>query len=63
MNAIEGAYISTIHVTPKDGFSYARLEAVGYNLKEVNLTLPEVLICFKTKDFSIEMHATNAVLY
>ncbi|KAA8532810.1 hypothetical protein F0562_033073 [Nyssa sinensis] len=37
MNAIEGAAISTIHVTPEDGFSYASLEAVGYDPKVVNL--------------------------
>ncbi|XP_010261810.2 PREDICTED: S-adenosylmethionine decarboxylase proenzyme [Nelumbo nucifera] len=38
MNAIEGASVSTIHVTPEDGFSYASFEAVGYDLKAVNLS-------------------------
>lgn len=31
MNSIEGDAISTIHVTPEDGFSYASFEAVGYD--------------------------------
>ncbi|KAK6134186.1 hypothetical protein DH2020_032076 [Rehmannia glutinosa] len=38
MNAIEGSAISTIHVTPEDGFSYASFEAVGYDFKQVGLT-------------------------
>ncbi|XVE85659.1 hypothetical protein DITRI_Ditri17bG0108300 [Diplodiscus trichospermus] len=58
MNAIEGAAISTIHVTPEDGFSYASFEAVGYNLKYLNLKqlVERVLVCFKPNDFSIAVH-------
>ncbi|KAJ8563025.1 hypothetical protein K7X08_031477 [Anisodus acutangulus] len=37
MNSIEGAALSTIHVTPEDGFSYASFEAVGYYLKQTSL--------------------------
>ncbi|MBA0556341.1 hypothetical protein Golob_026451 [Gossypium lobatum] len=58
MNAIEGAAISTIHVTPEDGFSYASFEAVGYDLKEKNLRqlVGRVLQCFKPSDFSVAVH-------
>ncbi|CAA6670083.1 unnamed protein product [Spirodela intermedia] len=37
MNAVEGAAISTIHVTPEEGFSYASFEATGYDLEEVDM--------------------------
>ncbi|KAL6961057.1 adenosylmethionine decarboxylase [Sarracenia purpurea var. burkii] len=59
MNSIEGSAISTIHVTPEDGFSYASFEAVGYDLKVVNLThlLERVLACFEPSEFSIALHA------
>ncbi|KAA8532799.1 hypothetical protein F0562_032832 [Nyssa sinensis] len=62
MNAIEGAAISTIHVTPEDGFSYASLEAVGYDPKVVNLDqlVERVLVCFQPSDFSVSMHADIA---
>ena len=32
MNGIEGNAISTIYVTPEDGFSYASFEVVGYEI-------------------------------
>ncbi|KAL4361914.1 hypothetical protein GQ457_04G010520 [Hibiscus cannabinus] len=62
MNAIEGAAISTIHVTPEDGFSYASFEAVGYDLKEVDLKqlVERVLVCFKPSDFSVAVHVDVA---
>ncbi|XP_044487974.1 S-adenosylmethionine decarboxylase proenzyme [Mangifera indica] len=62
MNSIEGAAVSTIHVTPEDGFSYASFETVGYNLKEVNLgeLVERVLACFQPNDFSISVHAEVA---
>lgn len=62
MNAIEGAAISTIHITPEDGFSYASFEMVGYNPKEVNLSqlVRRVLSCFKPSQFSIAVHADVA---
>ncbi|OMO93703.1 S-adenosylmethionine decarboxylase [Corchorus capsularis] len=58
MNAIEGAAVSTIHVTPEDGFSYASFEAVGYDLKDLNLKelVERVLVCFKPSDFSVAVH-------
>lgn len=62
MNGIEGAAISTIHVTPEDGFSYASFEAVGYDLKDVNLNqlVKRVLACFQPSEFSIAVHADVA---
>ncbi|KAI4314017.1 hypothetical protein L6164_026960 [Bauhinia variegata] len=59
MNSVEGAAVSTIHVTPEDGFSYASFETVGYDLKAVNLNriVERVLACFEPKEFSIAVHA------
>ncbi|KAM1666183.1 hypothetical protein ACFX1X_045845 [Malus domestica] len=61
MNSIEGNAVSTIHVTPEDGFSYASFETVGYDFKDVNLTqlLYRVLDCFKPAEFSIALHTTS----
>lgn len=59
MNAIEEDAISTIHVTPEDGFSYASFEAMGYNLNDDSLTqmLGRVLDCFQPAHFSVALHA------
>lgn len=59
MNSIEGAALSTIHVTPEDGFSYASFEAVGYDLKSLSLgaLVKRVLACFQPDEFSIALHA------
>ncbi|KAJ6290558.1 hypothetical protein OIU78_026323 [Salix suchowensis] len=38
MTVDSGSAISTIHVTPEDGFSYASFEAVGYDLQDLNLS-------------------------
>ncbi|XP_023762059.1 S-adenosylmethionine decarboxylase proenzyme [Lactuca sativa] len=55
MNGIEDSAVSTIHVTPEDGFSYASFEAVGYDLKEIGLEslVRRVLDCFEPGEFSI----------
>ncbi|CAN0929870.1 S-adenosylmethionine decarboxylase proenzyme [Linum grandiflorum] len=62
MNAIEGDAVSTIHVTPEDGFSYASFEMMGYNPKEVDLSgvVKRVLDCFKPSEFSVAVHANVA---
>lgn len=59
MNAIEANAISTIHITPEDGFSYASFEAAGYDPKDVNLSqlVSRVLMCFEPSEFSIALHA------
>jgi len=64
MNSIEEAAISTIHVTPEDGFSYASFEAAGYDLNDVNLSqlIERVLACFRPKEFSIAVHADYGAL-
>ncbi|KAI5678755.1 hypothetical protein M9H77_09705 [Catharanthus roseus] len=58
MNSIEEAAISTIHVTPEDGFSYASFEAAGYDLKAQNLgmMIERVLACFQPSEFSVAVH-------
>ncbi|KAK1389880.1 S-adenosylmethionine decarboxylase proenzyme [Heracleum sosnowskyi] len=62
MNAIEGPAVSTIHITPEDGFSYASFEAVGYDPKSVNLEqlVSRVLNCFEPREFSIALQADVA---
>ncbi|KAL2904863.1 S-adenosylmethionine decarboxylase proenzyme [Bienertia sinuspersici] len=59
MNAIEGPAISTIHITPEDGFSYASFEAMGYDLTMIGLNqlVERVLACFEPSEFSIAIHA------
>lgn len=60
MNSIEKDAISTIHVTPEDGFSYASFEAMGYDFNEVDLSklLERVLVCFQPAEFSVALHST-----
>ncbi|CAI9096353.1 OLC1v1032473C1 [Oldenlandia corymbosa var. corymbosa] len=62
MNSIDGSALSTIHVTPEDGFSYASFEAAGYDLKALNLgmLIERVLACFLPSEFSIAVHADVA---
>jgi S-adenosylmethionine decarboxylase len=62
MNAIEGAAISTIHVTPEDGFSYSSFEAAGYDFEDVNLSqlVERVLACFQPTEFSVALHTDIA---
>uniref|UniRef100_A0A7N0UNF7 S-adenosylmethionine decarboxylase proenzyme n=1 Tax=Kalanchoe fedtschenkoi TaxID=63787 RepID=A0A7N0UNF7_KALFE len=59
MNSIQDDAISTIHVTPEDGFSYASFESVGYDPKYVNYSdmVKRVLDCFKPNEFSIALHS------
>jgi len=60
MNSVEGGAISTIHVTPEDGFSYASFEAVGYDFTTMDLThlVSKVLTCFEPKQFSVAVHSS-----
>ncbi|CAM8924463.1 unnamed protein product [Rhodiola kirilowii] len=61
MNSIEDSAISTIHVTPEDGFSYASFESVGYNHKNVNYNnmIRRVLDCFEPNEFSVALHSND----
>ncbi|CAN0838234.1 S-adenosylmethionine decarboxylase proenzyme [Linum grandiflorum] len=62
MNGIEGAALSTVHVTPEDGFSYASYEAMGFNAGETTLDalVGRVLKCFKPRDFSVAVTCRSA---
>jgi len=62
MNSIEGAAVSTIHVTPEDGFSYASFETCEYNLELMNLNqlVERVLTCFQPTEFLIAVHVDVA---
>lgn len=66
MNSIEGDAISTIHVTPEDGFSYASFETAGYefdgkNGVDLNQMVTRVLACFEPKQFSVAIHSSVGV--
>ncbi|KAG6398437.1 hypothetical protein SASPL_139897 [Salvia splendens] len=62
MNSIEGGAVSTIHVTPEDGFSYASFETGGYDFEKVDLTqlVERVLACFNPAKFSVAVRASVA---
>lgn len=62
MNAVEGSAISTIHITPEDGFSYASFEAAGYDPDAINLDqlVARVLSCFQPNEFSVALQADVA---
>ncbi|KAI3503193.1 hypothetical protein L1887_31631 [Cichorium endivia] len=62
MNGIENDAVSTIHVTPEDGFSYASFEAVGYEFKscfDLTLLVEKVLGCFQPSEFSVSLHGQD----
>ncbi|KAL5066409.1 hypothetical protein RYX36_028146 [Vicia faba] len=61
MNSVEGPAVSTIHITPEDGFSYASFETAGYDLKAMNLNemVMRVLVCFQPTEFSVAVHVDN----
>lgn len=55
MNAIDGCALSTIHVTPEDGFSYASYEAMGFDADSTHFEslIKRVLRCFGPSEFSV----------
>lgn len=55
MNGIHGTALSTIHVTPEEGFSYASYEAMGFNPNEIVYAdlVNKVLQCFGPQEFSL----------
>ncbi|KAJ8767469.1 hypothetical protein K2173_017513 [Erythroxylum novogranatense] len=55
MNGIEGKSLSTVHVTPEDGFSYASYEAMLFDFTEFKLKtmVKRVVKCFAPKEFSV----------
>ncbi|KAK7338800.1 hypothetical protein VNO77_19432 [Canavalia gladiata] len=61
-NSVERAAVSTIHVTPEDGFSYASFETLGYDLKAMNLNelVERVLACFQPTEFFVAVHVDKS---
>eukprot|EP00250_Pteridium_aquilinum_P020074 c24690_g1_i1 orf=582-1715(+) len=61
MNSVEKGAVSTIHVTPESGFSYASFEAMGYGPHDVDFQalIDDVLCCFRPAVFSIAVHITD----
>ena len=55
MNGIAGRALSTIHVTPEDGFSYASYEAMGFDPRALEFedVVERVLKCFSPANFSV----------
>ncbi|KAF3790578.1 S-adenosylmethionine decarboxylase proenzyme [Nymphaea thermarum] len=69
MNSIKGKALSTIHVTPEDGFSYASFEfvdAIGSkkikNAAELEALIDRVLDCFGPEKFSLAIHCDYSSL-
>eukprot|EP00262_Sarcandra_glabra_P001487 TRINITY_DN115_c0_g1_i1.p1 TRINITY_DN115_c0_g1~~TRINITY_DN115_c0_g1_i1.p1 ORF type:complete len:388 (-),score=24.93 TRINITY_DN115_c0_g1_i1:290-1453(-) len=63
MNAINGGALSTIHVTPEEGFSYASYEAAGFEPGSVEFAglVERVLRCFEPAEFSVAVTCFGAV--
>eukprot|EP00250_Pteridium_aquilinum_P018361 c24051_g1_i1 orf=640-3090(+) len=61
MNSVEKSAVSTIHVTPESGYSYASFEAMGYSAQDVNLQslVDGVLSCFRPAVFSFALHIND----
>ncbi|CAL9117705.1 unnamed protein product [Musa textilis] len=55
MNGMHGPALSTVHVTPEDGFSYASYEAMGFNPDGLSYQdlIEGVLSCFGPSEFSV----------
>ncbi|XP_020081877.1 S-adenosylmethionine decarboxylase proenzyme-like [Ananas comosus] len=55
MNGIHGPALSTIHVTPEEGFSYASYEAMGFDANSLAYgdLIKRVLKCFGPSEFSV----------
>lgn len=55
MNGINNQALSTIHVTPEDGFSYASYEAMGFEPSAISYRnlIERVLRCFEPVNFSV----------
>ncbi|XP_004305105.1 PREDICTED: S-adenosylmethionine decarboxylase proenzyme 3-like [Fragaria vesca subsp. vesca] len=60
MNAIEGLKIFTIHITPKEAFSFASFESGGYDLKsvleELLLKVLKVVDCLDLEQFFVVIY-------
>ncbi|ONK69696.1 uncharacterized protein A4U43_C05F25780 [Asparagus officinalis] len=57
MNGIHSQALSTIHVTPEEGFSYASYEAMGFDPEKIVYgdLVKKVLRCFAPSEFSLSV--------
>ncbi|CAA7051284.1 unnamed protein product [Microthlaspi erraticum] len=65
MNGVEGKAVSTIHVAPEVGSSFASFEVFGYDFKrgkKFNEVVTQVLATFKPKKFTLTIHSTTVRL-
>lgn len=65
MNGICDGALSTIHVTPEDGFSYASYEAMGFEPYRIDAAtlISRVLGCFVPSSFSIAITVLGVPLH
>lgn len=65
MNSLEASAVSTIHVTPEEGFSYASFEAMGYDPQTIILPsiVNKVASCFRPASFSLAVHVNGVSAY
>jgi S-adenosylmethionine decarboxylase len=63
MNGICGPALSTIHVTPEEGFSYASYEAMGFEpgCLVYSELIERVLACFGPSEFSVAVTIRGSV--
>jgi S-adenosylmethionine decarboxylase len=63
MNGICGPALSTIHVTPEEGFSYASYEAMGFEpgCLAYSELINRVLACFGPSEFSVAVTIHGAI--
>lgn len=65
MNGMDGGALSTIHVTPEEGFSYASYEAMGFEPSSVGYgdLIERVLRCFEPASFSVAVTVFGGRLF
>lgn len=61
MNGMEADALSTIHVTPEEGHSYASFEVMGYDPHSLDLgaLVNRVVACFKPGSLVMSIHASG----
>ncbi|KAH7284148.1 hypothetical protein KP509_34G041400 [Ceratopteris richardii] len=63
MNGLEKDALSTIHVTPEEGHSYASFEVMGYDPSSVDLPalINCVVACFKPSLVTMSIHSSGRI--
>ncbi|MCO5553983.1 hypothetical protein L7F22_007509 [Adiantum nelumboides] len=61
MNGLEKDSLSTIHITPEEGHSYASFEVMGYDPSLLNLEalINRVVACFKPGSLAMSIHTST----